>query len=235
MQRGEKKRYLFRASGAIDYSTTGATVVVGENIMVTPEMGGVVEKSWHAIPYRSNTNVARSVLVRNLQQSGFERGRILDVGSNTGEVAQALADAFPRAEVTGLDLTGEYLQIPAASLGDRHYSARITFKKGSTTAMPFEDRSFDAVVGVNALRKTDKPVAMIDEIERVLKPGGKLILYDARKSWLRYVFSSLQYAYTTEAIRSIVAKSKLRQNTITQGTDFVTITVLPVTHKDVGR
>ncbi|HMK46460.1 MAG TPA: class I SAM-dependent methyltransferase [Methanocella sp.] len=204
--------------------------------MVTPGLGGVVEKNWQAFPYRSNNiAVARSVFIRRLQQSGFDRGRILDVGSNTGEVVQELAWAFPEADITGLDLTGEYLQVPAAMLGNKSYSSRVTFKKGSATGMPFEDRSFDTVVGVNALRKTDKPVTTLDEIERILKPGGLLILYESRKSWLKYVFSSLRYAYTAEEIQSIVTRSKLRQNTITQGTDWVTITVLPPAQEDAGR
>lgn len=103
--------------------------------------------------------------------------RVLDVGSGLGGTARYLARRHG-VEVTGIDLTAEYVQV-AESLTHRVGLADLVrFRQGSATDLPFPDGSFDRVcllhVGMNIADKA----ALFAEISRVLVPGGILGLYD---------------------------------------------------------
>src|SRR5579872_311096 len=90
---------------------------------------------------------------------GLEPRRILDVGTGTGVAARGLADWFPAAEVTGVDLS------PAMIAEAKRASGRPRFEVADASRLPFGGGSFDLVVLMNA-------VPFFDEIARVLAPGG---------------------------------------------------------------
>jgi SAM-dependent methyltransferase len=90
---------------------------------------------------------------------GLEPRRILDVGTGTGVAARGLADWFPDAEVTGIDLS------PAMIAEAKRPGGRPRFQVADASRLPFADGSFDLVVLMNA-------VPFFDEIARVLASGG---------------------------------------------------------------
>jgi ubiquinone/menaquinone biosynthesis C-methylase UbiE len=142
-----------------------------------------------------------------LKKIHFEKGRILDAGCGGGEMAYQLAQVLPRAEVVGLDLPGPLLEI-----AEEAAEAVPNFKieKGDVQKMPFEDNWFDVVVSMNVFHTVDDPVAMLNEIERVLRPHGVFGLGDGKRSWAGFVIPSLKTAYTAEEAREILARSDLR-------------------------
>ena len=158
---------------------------------------------------KRNKRLART-FAKILSQLGFEKGRILDVGTGAGEVPIELAKVFPKAEVVGLDLSEPLLEIARASTAEAGLSARLSFKKGDAQAMPFEDNSFDAVVSLNTLHVVDNPMAMLDEIERVLAPAGVLAIGDIKRSWLGFFMPILRTGYTAAEAKEILRRSKLR-------------------------
>ncbi|MGH3720699.1 MAG: class I SAM-dependent methyltransferase [Pseudonocardiaceae bacterium] len=106
--------------------------------------------------------------------------RVLDVGSGLGGTARYLARVHA-VEVTGLDLTEEYVHV-AASLTRRAGLAKLVrFHQGSATNLPFPDGSFDRVcmlhVGMNIADKA----ALFSEIRRVLVGGGVFGVYDVMR------------------------------------------------------
>lgn len=106
--------------------------------------------------------------------------RVLDVGSGLGGTARYLA-AQHAVQVTGLDLTMEYVQV-AASLSRRAGLADLVgFHQGSAVELPFPDASFDRAcmlhVGMNIADKA----ALFAEIRRVLVPGGRFGIYDVMR------------------------------------------------------
>lgn len=85
--------------------------------------------------------------------------RVLDVGTGTGVAALALADWFPSAEVTGVDLSRAMLAEAERKGG------RVRYEVADAAHLPFGDGSFDLVVLMNA-------VPFFDELARVTAPGG---------------------------------------------------------------
>jgi len=107
------------------------------------------------------------------------RGRALEIAVGTGiDLALFPADV----QVTGLDLSPAMLVFArkkAAQLG-----RDVELVTGDAQELPFDDESFDTVVTALALCSIPDPVAAIDEMKRVLVPGGRLLLLDhIRSSW----------------------------------------------------
>jgi len=169
----------------------------------TPEEAKVYAKSAAKRGERTGKSLAQS-----LKQKKFETGRILDAGCGSGEIVIELALAFSKAEVYGLDLSEPLLQLARKAADD---ICNVVFQKGDVQAMPFEDNFFDVVISMNTLHVVDDPVAMINEIERVLKPEGVLGLGDIKRSWMGYFIPRLKAGYTTEEAKHILNQSYLRK------------------------
>ncbi len=101
------------------------------------------------------------------------RGRVLEVAVGTGRCLP-----YYRADttVTGIELSPAMLAIArrrAADLG-----REVDFREGDAEHLPFEDGSFDTVVCALSLCTIPSPAAAIGEMNRVLVPGGRLLLLD---------------------------------------------------------
>jgi uncharacterized protein (DUF1330 family)/trans-aconitate methyltransferase len=97
--------------------------------------------------------------------------RVLDVGCGTGVLAMAAADRVgPQGAVTGIDPNAGMLAVA------RRKSARIDWREGRAESLPFPDESFDAVVSQFALMFFDDRVGGLQQMARVLRPGGRLAI-----------------------------------------------------------
>jgi demethylmenaquinone methyltransferase/2-methoxy-6-polyprenyl-1,4-benzoquinol methylase len=110
----------------------------------------------------------RRFLVDRLPRDG---GRVLDVATGTGLVAQALlARGF---RVTGLDQSPEMLERARERFGDR-----VELVEGSADELPFADASFDHLTFTYLLRYVDDPAATLAELARVVRPGGTVAMLE---------------------------------------------------------
>ena len=80
------------------------------------------------------------------------------------------SSGFPDNQSSAWDI---YLMIREAMKGER--PANLTFEVADATALPYADASFDAVLIANALHVMPEPEKALNEIDRVLRPGGVLI------------------------------------------------------------
>jgi malonyl-CoA O-methyltransferase len=93
--------------------------------------------------------------------------RVLDLGTGTGRAARVVAERFPAAEVVGVDLSPEMIE-HANELLPEDLAARVRFRVGDASALPFVDASFDLVILVNM-------IPFFEELERVTAPGGRAL------------------------------------------------------------
>jgi ubiquinone/menaquinone biosynthesis C-methylase UbiE len=109
---------------------------------------------------------------------GARTARLLDIGCGTGIFLREVKRNWPRLSVTGLDLSAPYLALARRALRDW---SRVKLVEGAAEAMPFEPGQFDIVTSIYLFHELPASVrrSVVDEIRRVLKPGGTLILVDS--------------------------------------------------------
>lgn len=103
--------------------------------------------------------------------------RVLDIGSGLGGPARALAELHG-CHVTGIDLSPAYCAAAAelsdwVGLGDK-----VAFQAGDATCLPFADASFDAAFTIHVAMNIAAKDRMYAEAHRVLKHGGRFVIYD---------------------------------------------------------
>src|SRR5262249_32429052 len=105
--------------------------------------------------------------------------RVLDLATGTGDIAFALAARGAR--VVGLDVTHRMIELAREQLAGRSAEAsrsNLHFVVGDMLALPFPSNAFDVVTTGYGLRNVPDLTMAIDEIRRVLKPGGQLLSLD---------------------------------------------------------
>ncbi len=117
-----------------------------------------------------------------LEQAPLDAGMaLLDIGSGIGGSARLIAGRTG-CDVTGLDLTEEFVATATALTGTAGLSDRVRFRVGSALDMPFADDSFDAAsmlhVGMNIADKS----GLMAEAARVLRPGGHFLVYEVMRT-----------------------------------------------------
>ncbi len=102
---------------------------------------------------------------------------VLDLGSGLGGPARTLVE-LTGCTVTGVDLTPEFCEVATALSEWTGLSDRTAFQVGDATATGLPDQSVDAAMTVHvAMNIADKP-ALYAEAFRVLRPGGRFVVYD---------------------------------------------------------
>jgi demethylmenaquinone methyltransferase/2-methoxy-6-polyprenyl-1,4-benzoquinol methylase len=94
---------------------------------------------------------------------------VLDVGTGTGKLAQAVLDAAPAARVVGVDFTFGMLRVAGRGLA---------LVAADALRLPFPDNQFDAIVSAFVVRNLADVPRGVDEQVRVLRPGGRLVVLE---------------------------------------------------------
>src|SRR2546430_7113646 len=96
---------------------------------------------------------------------------VLDVATGTGLVAWAVSERYG-CDVVGLDRSGDMLSAAVARNG------HIPLVRARAESLPFPDDSFDHLTFTYLLRYVDDPSAVLRELARVVKPGGRIVSLD---------------------------------------------------------
>jgi arsenite methyltransferase len=118
---------------------------------------------------------------------------VLEIGSGKAFNSLFLAEKYPNVKFTGVDLTPLHIKIAKQKASQLN---NLSFQLGNYNQLDFPDRSFDIVFAVECLcYSTKQPQAPLAEIFRILRPGGKLIVFDGyRKAKLATFDKELQMA-----------------------------------------
>ncbi len=108
-------------------------------------------------------------------------GKYLDVCCGTGDLAIKIAERLNReGEVVGLDFSGNMLDVARqrAEKAAPFFQASMRFEQGDALNLPFADDSFDGAIVSFGLRNLTKFDRGINELARVVKPGGVVVNLD---------------------------------------------------------
>ena len=97
--------------------------------------------------------------------------RILDLGCGEGQLARRVAARDPSPWVVGVDITAGQIEAAARRAG------RVVYARARAEAVPFASASFDAVVICLTLEHLDPFEPAVEEVARLLQPGGRFVLF----------------------------------------------------------
>jgi demethylmenaquinone methyltransferase / 2-methoxy-6-polyprenyl-1,4-benzoquinol methylase len=101
---------------------------------------------------------------------------LLDLAGGTGDVAFRVAAAGGAGtRVTVVDINAEMLEVGRARAAERGLDDAVTFIEGNAEALPFSDRSYDAVTIAFGIRNVPRVEAALIEAHRVLRLGGRFL------------------------------------------------------------
>lgn len=127
-----------------------------------------------ALSYGQDQRWKRRIVGLAMPHAGM---RALDLATGTGDIAFALAARG--ADVVGLDITQRMIELALAKKSMKAQDERrAVFLVGDMLALPFPDAFFDVVTTGYGLRNVPDLNVAIDEIRRVLRPGGQILSLD---------------------------------------------------------
>ena len=147
---------------------------------------------------------------KKLRSHGFTKGKIIDVGCGFGATNIALAKHLPDSELLGIDLSEPLLEYAREATEKADLSSRVQFEKADVQQIPYPENTFDVALNINMVHLVDNPIKMLDEIERVLIPDGKLYIADLRRSVLGYLEDEIRSALTIPEARDFFKQSTIR-------------------------
>jgi len=106
---------------------------------------------------------------------------ILDVATGTGDFAVTSYKILKPEQVTGIDISDGMLEIGRKKVKSLGLEGQIQLLNGDSEAIFFDDSSFDAVTVAFGVRNFENLEKGLSEINRVLRPGGKLIVLEFSK------------------------------------------------------
>ena len=104
--------------------------------------------------------------------------RILDVATGTGDFAITCYKMLKPQHITGIDISEGMMEIGRKKIERAHLQQSIELLKGDSEAISYPDNSFDAVTVAFGVRNFENLEKGLTEIQRVLKPGGKLVVLE---------------------------------------------------------
>lgn len=159
-------------------------------------MNNVEDKHWWFVGRRA---ILESFLRGIVVKLNVSNPKILDVGCGTGANLEMLAN-FGESE--GVDVSDEALEFCRQKGLKAH--------KGLAESLPFADESFDVVTALDVIEHLDDDVAGLKEMHRVLKTGGKTLIFVPAFMWLWGVqddISNHRIRYTKKQIVARLEKA----------------------------
>ncbi len=107
---------------------------------------------------------------------------VLDAGAGSGRLLVELARARPDLELSGVDLEADMIARAEHNVRAAGQRDRIALKVGDVADLPYPDAAFDLVVSTLSMHHWAAVESAVGELARVLRPGGRLWIYDFRRA-----------------------------------------------------
>jgi ubiquinone/menaquinone biosynthesis C-methylase UbiE len=102
--------------------------------------------------------------------------QVLEIGFGPGQAIQEVAKLIPNGFVAGIDLSDTMVAQASKRNAAAIRSGHVHLQQGSESPLPFEDNKFNKVFAVNSMQFWSNRIAGLQEVRRVLKPGGRVVI-----------------------------------------------------------
>ncbi len=127
---------------------------------------------WYARKHGNNPTNRIAVRLAGLQPYDT----VVDIGCGPGLAVREAARQVKHGEAIGVDPSMPMLEI--ASKKTRSHAGRIEYRKGKAEKLPVADASVMVALAINSLHHWENPARGFAEVERVLVPGGRILIVD---------------------------------------------------------
>lgn len=163
---------------------------------------GQISKMFNNIaPYYDFLNrllsLRRDVYWRRKAISMLKEGKpkvMLDVATGTGDFAIEAHKQLSPDKIMGVDISVEMLEVGKVKIKKKGLEDIIELKEGDSENLPFEDNTFDAITVAFGVRNYENLAKGMKEMNRVLKPGGRLMVLELSTPTL-FPFKQLYLSY----------------------------------------
>jgi ubiquinone/menaquinone biosynthesis C-methylase UbiE len=162
---------------------------------------------------------------------GIQHGLALEVGSGPGYLGLEWLKKTTGTQLRGLESSPAMIQIAERNAQTYGFADRVQYVQGDAQAMPFDDNFFDGVFTNGSLHEWSQPQRLLNEIHRVLKPGGKYFISDLRRDMNPFIecfmklvtqpkeikpglITSINAAYTPEELAALLRETALKGATV---------------------
>ena len=166
-------------------------------------------------------------------EAGITNGLALEIGPGPGYLGLEWLKQTTNTRLKALDISPEMLAVAQKNAGECGLADRVEYIHGDALQMPFDDDYFDGVFSHAALHEWADPEQALNQIYRVLKPGGHYLISDLRRDmplpikWLMWLGTkpkeirpglskSINAAYTQTEAQHLLAKTQLQHATVVQ-------------------
>jgi ubiquinone/menaquinone biosynthesis C-methylase UbiE len=129
---------------------------------------------------------------------------VLEIGFGPGLAIQKVAAIVSKGLVAGVDSSGTMLKLAQKRNAASMAAGRVELKKGNVSALPYSSDSFDKALAVNVIYFMANPVADLQELYRVMKPGGRAAIFLEAKEKLAKMEALLEGVYTLYTAEQVV-------------------------------
>lgn len=151
-------------------SVTNAQAAQGPTI---EQIKAKMKATWEDGDYAGFASYMQDGAIEILESWNLEPGqRLLDIGCGSGQTA--IPAAKQGHQVTGIDIAENLIEFARERAS--YEELKVQFDVGDAEALPYEDNSFDVVISMIGAMFAPRPEKVVNEIARVLRPGGKLYM-----------------------------------------------------------
>ena len=154
-------------------------------------------------------------------------GRVLELGPGPGYLGLEWLKHTQGTNLWGLDISEDMIAIAERNAREYNLTDRVKYVRGDAAKMPFESEYFDAVFSNGSLHEWANPEEILNEIARVLKPGGGYFVSDFRRDmnslvkWFVWfmnhpkelrpeLLESFDASYVIGEVEALLARTKLQ-------------------------
>jgi ubiquinone/menaquinone biosynthesis C-methylase UbiE len=141
---------------------------------VVQRVTSLFERDEQSLPRDIAAHDSRLQAVLHWARSLPSMASIADLGCGSGRFLRALHEQPKSRRLIGVDLARTMMTDPPPG---------VAMTAGGLLCLPFADESLDAVFSVEALEHSLRPQVAVDEMLRVLRPGGRLLIIDKHRGW----------------------------------------------------
>ena len=142
-----------------------------------------------------------------------EGDSVLEVAPGPGYLSIELAK-FGKYKITGMDISNDLIAI--AKKNAKEAGVEVNFMQGNASSIPFVDDTFNFIVCVLSFKNFKEPVTVLNEMHRVLKPGGTVLIMDLNRNASKEIMRAFVKRFGLTGMSAVIAGTLQRQGAYTR-------------------